>query len=252
MSINKPPVKKSAHLNVSIHRDVLATTQDFLSAVIVEFIHYRYLKNDRKPVWLKIDWIREKLPYISRAGLAKKLKKLVKDGHIVMKKGEGRHYHKCFYSPSEDMIEACSGGSPLSDTSKVYYNLDLAEKNLEASVIYAAIINLLRTEERPTEKIRGIKGRVGLDYGRVEDKLLLDYKKLAEGSGLSLSKVRKGVKWLIDKGLIDAKNVFGNKRLVSLPSEDDVKPTDLESYLSEQLPTESYPHVDPEEDPAEY
>jgi hypothetical protein len=43
-----------------------------------------------------------------------------------------RHYHKCWYSPSTEMREACTGNG-----AKVYFNLDLAEKNLEASVVYA-------------------------------------------------------------------------------------------------------------------
>jgi hypothetical protein len=86
-------------------------TGDFLSALIVEYIHYRFVRNDKKPVWLKIDWIHERLPYISRSGLAKKLKKLVSEGHIIEEKGEGSRYHKCWYSPSADMCEACSGKS---------------------------------------------------------------------------------------------------------------------------------------------
>ena len=245
MKINKPPVKKPASLNVSIHREVLDATQDLLNALIVEHIYYRFNKNDKKPVWLKINWIREKLPYISRSGLAKKLKKLVKDGHIIVKRGEGRYYHKCWYSLSADMREACSGEGI--EARKVYYNPDIAEKHLEASVIYAAIVNLLKVEEYPLKKLKGSKIKVGSQYGRVENKLLLDYQKLAEGSGLSLSKIRKAVNWLIDNKKIEAKNVFGNKRLVWLPSDTTVTPA------GDELLTESYPHAATEgEDPTEY
>lgn len=134
-------------LNVSIHRSVLDAAGDFLGALIIEHIHHRFVKGDRKPTWLKLDWIHDALPYISRSGLDKKLKKLVKDGHIIMTKGEGRYYHKCFYSPSREMREACGREGTPFNTGKVYYNLKMAGENLEASVVYAAIINLLRVEE---------------------------------------------------------------------------------------------------------
>jgi hypothetical protein len=237
-------------VNVSIHRAVLDRTHDFLSALIVELIHYRFIKNDNKPVWLKIDWIHEKLPYISRAGLAKKLDKLVNDGEIIVKKGEGRHYHKCWYSLSPIMLEIFNGEG-LVDTSKVYYNLEMAEENLDASVIYATISNLLKLDEGIYESPRSLKNHkfiVGRDYGRVHDKLLLDYKKLADGSGLSLSQVRKAVKWLIKNKKIEAKSVFGNKKNVWLPPDSAKKIADLETYLKGELPTESYSHFDPSED----
>jgi len=208
----------------------VAVTGDFLSALIVEFINYRFLKNDKKPVWLKTDWIHAKLPYISRAGLDRKLNKLVKDGHIIKKKGEGRHYHKCWFSPSSDMREACTG-KDMMDGAKVYFNPEVAKKNLEASVVYAAIINLLKTG----------------------DKLLLNYQKLADGSGLSLAKVRKAVAWLIKNKKIEAKKVFGNKIEVSVPpAHSHISPADLDAFLAGELPTESYPHAGQEDDKTEY
>jgi hypothetical protein len=117
----KPPVKpkapptkaKSPDLNLSIHRAVLDAVGDMLGAIIVEYINYRFEKNGKKPVWLKIDWILEALPYLSRSGIAKKLDKLVKDGHIIKKEGEGKHSHKVWFSPSKDMREACAGKEML-------------------------------------------------------------------------------------------------------------------------------------------
>jgi hypothetical protein len=247
MKITKPPVKSVGVLNVSIHREVLTATQDFLSAVIIEYIHYRVIKNDRKPVWLKVDWILDALPYISRAGLAKKLDKLVKDGHIIKKAGEGRHYHKCWYSLSPEMREYCSGKS-LADSSKVYYNPEIAKENVEAAVVYATIISLLKVEDLPMWKVRGLKEQVGASYGRTENGLLLDYTKLAEGTGLSIGKIRKAVRWLIENKKIEAKSVFGNKRIVGLPADTLVQPGDLKSYFADELPTESYPHGNPGED----
>jgi hypothetical protein len=82
--------------------------------------------------------------------------------------------------------------------------------------------------------------------------LLLDYAKMAEGSGLSINKVRKAVKWLIDKKEIEARKVFGNKRRVKLPADTIPKPGDLKPYISGELPTESYPHTSAKEDPTEY
>jgi len=74
---------------------------------------------------------------------------------------------------------------------------------------------------------------------------LLDYAKLAEGSGLSVNKVRKAVKWLIDNKKIEARKVFGNKRRVRLPAE-------AEELRGQELPTESYFHVEPAgDDPTE-
>ncbi len=248
MKIKKSGTIPAAQLNLSIHRAVLDTTQDFLSALIVEFIHFRFVQNDRKPVWLKIDWIHEELPFISRSGLAKKLKKLIKDGDIIVRKGEGRHYHKIWFSLSSYMLEAFSDASIQFRSGKVYYNVELAAQNLEASVVYAAIVNLLRMVEGPQEKAREGKLIIGREYGRVGDELLLDYAKLAEGSGLSINKVRKAVRWLIEKKKIEARKVFGNKRRVKLPADTIPKPGDLKSYSGE-LPTESYPHSSAEEDP---
>jgi len=247
MKITKPPLKTVGFLNVSIHREVLTATRDFLSAVIIEFIHYRVIRNDKKPVWLKIDWILDALPYISRAGLAKKLDKLVEDGHIIKKAGEGRHYHKCWYRLSPEMREYCSGKS-LADSSKVYYNLEIAKVNLESAVVYATIVSLLKVEELPLQKVRGLKKKIGADHGRTDNGLLLDYTKLAEGSGLSIGKIRKAVRWLIENKKIEAKSVFGNKRIVSLPADTLVQPGDLKSYFADELPTESYPHGNPGED----
>src|SRR5665213_2589561 len=215
----KPPVKKakSPTLNLSVQRAVLDAAGDFLSAVIVEFINYRVIKNAGKPVWLQIDWIHDGLPYISRSGLAKKLDKLVTAGHIIKKEGEGRQSHKCWYSPSPDMAEACAGKGIQMNSGKVYYNPNMAEQHLEAGVVYAAIINLLKMEEGPQPNAREGRLIIGRDYGRVDDKLTLDYKKLAEGSGLSIGKVRKAVKWLIENRKIGAKSIFGNKRQVWVP-----------------------------------
>ena len=246
MKINKPLLKSPALLNVSIHREVLDTVGDFLSAVIIEFIHYRVIRNDKKRVWLQIDWIHKQVPYISRSGLAKKLKKLVADEHIIEKEGEGRHYHKRWYSLSTDLREACNGKGM--DPSKVYYNLDIAKRHLEASVIYATIVNLLKVREEPLRKVKHAHINVGVELGRVDDKLLLNYTKLVEGSGLTLSKVRKAVRWLIDHKKIEAKKVFGNKVLVSLPTNILIHPDDWESYLSDDLPTESFPHFEPGEE----
>jgi hypothetical protein len=211
--------------NFSIHRPVLDEVGDFLSALIVEFIHYRFIRNDNKPVWLKTDWMHEKLPYISRSGLAKKIKKLVKDGHIIGKKGEGRHYHKLWYSPSADMLEIFREKG-LANTAKVYYNLEMAEENLEAAVIYATFLSLLK----------------------VDDKLVIDTQKLVEGSGLSVNKVRKAVKWLIDNKKIESQIGFGNKRTVWLPPNTNKRQIDMKAYLTGQLPTESYTHFGPAED----
>lgn len=230
-------------LNLSVRREVLDAVGDFLGAVIVEFIHYRFVRNDKKPVWLKIDWLHEKLPYVSRSGLAKKLEKLEKEGHIVVRRGEGRHYHKLWFSPSPDMREACAGKGIHMRSGKVYYNPDMAEQHLEASVVYAAIINLVRIGDRQT------RTKEERELGGVDDKLTLDYAKLAEGSGLSIGKVRKAVKWLIENGKIDAKNIFGNKRQVWVPPNRGVRAADVESHSSEELPSESYPHAGDEGDP---
>jgi ribosomal protein L19E len=224
-TVKKPPVTDPALLNVSIPRAVLNDTGDFLSALIVGLIDYRFCKNDKKPVYLKINWIHEKLPYISRAGLAKKIAKLVKDGHIIMEKGKGRHYHKCYYSPSTKRREACAG-KVMMDPAKVYFNLEMAKENLEASVVYAAIANLLRQG----------------------DKLVIDTQKLSEGSGLSIGKVRQAIAWLITKKKIQAKEVFGNKKQAWLPIDNRTHPVNSNGDLTEQLPTESYPHFDPPED----
>jgi hypothetical protein len=174
----------------------------------------------------------------------------VKEGEIIMKKGEGRHYHKCFYSPSPTMLRIFKGEG-LVDTAKVYFNLEMAEDDLEASVIYATISNLLKLEEGIYESPRSLKNGkfiVGKDYGRDDDELLLDYQKLADGSGLSSSQVRKAVKWLIKNKKIVAERAFGNKKRVWLPPNSAQKVADLEAYLKGELPTESYPHFDPSED----
>jgi hypothetical protein len=231
--------------NFSIHRAVLDSTGDFLSAVIVEFIHYWFVRNDRKKQWLRIDFIHEQLPYISRAGLAKKVKKLVKEGHIIMEKGQGRHYHKCFYTPSDDMCEACSGKIALGTNAKVYYNWDMAEENLEAAVVYATIRSLLKVSVNHGQFEKMDNGTRILEdaskIGRVGDKLIIDTQKMVEGSGLSLNQVRKAVKWLIDHKKIEAKTGFGNKRTVWMPP-------NTSTSLSSELPTESYSHFDPAED----
>jgi hypothetical protein len=116
------------------------------------------------------------------------------------------------------MREACAGKSVGSG--KVYYNPDVAEQHLEASVVYAAIVNLLRRE--------------GLELDGVDNNLTLDYAKLAEGSGLSISKVRKAVKWLIENRKIDAKNIFGNKRQVWVPTTSAAEPAD-EGYSFQRV-----------------
>jgi len=247
MKNNKPLVKKSVFLNVSIYRDVLSATEgDVLGALIVDFICYRYRRNHQKPVWLKTDWISEALPYISRAGLAKKLQKLAKNGLIIIKKGEGRLYHKCFYSPSPDMIEACCGEGE--DGAKVYYNQIVAKMNLDASVVYATIVSLLKQKVDEIRNEYGRKVWVG-PMGRMEDKVMLNYELLAEGSGLTLRKVRKAVRWMIKKKLLEEKRVFGNKRFVSLPADTPIKLTDLKVSNYIEPPTESFPH---EEDLTEY
>ncbi len=246
MKINKPPIKKSVFLNVSIFRDVVSATGNMLDALIIDLIYYRYRKYDKKPVWLKIDWINDALPYISRAGLAKRLKKLAEDGHIIIKKGEGRLYHKCYYSPSPDMIEACRGEGE--DGAKVYYNQTVAKRNLDASVVYAAIISLLKQQVDAFQNVKGIKYTSGAT-DRIEDKVLLNYELLAEGSGLTLHKVRKAVRWLITNKILDEKKVFGNKRFVSLPADSPIKLTDLKLMHYIELPTECFPH---EEDLTEY
>jgi hypothetical protein len=108
----------------------------------------------------------------------------------------------------------------------VYFNLDLAEKNLEASVVYAAIVNLLK----------------------LGDELTLNTQKLVEGSGLSIGKVRKAVNWLIKNKWIVARKTFGNKLIVSLFRNHRLNPAELKAYLTHQQPTESYPHFDQTED----
>lgn len=188
--------------------------------------------------------ILDKLPYISRSGLGKKLKKLEDAGRITVKRGEGRHYHKVWYSLAPSAREAIRNGG-----TKVYYNLEMAKENLEASVVYATIISLLKVQDRASVKVRGIKKLVGFFVQRVdEDKLLLDYELLAEGTGLPTRKIRKAVKWLIDNKKIVAKKTFGNKKLVSLPESVVVKPWELKQYFAEELPTECYPHALPDND----
>jgi hypothetical protein len=234
----KPPVKpkapptkaKSPDLNLSIHRAVLDAVGDMLGAIIVEYINYRFEKNGKKPVWLKIDWILEALPYLSRSGIAKKLDKLVKDGHIIKKEGEGKHSHKVWFSPSKDMRAACAGDDPLA-AGKVYYNPHLSEEHLDAGVVYAAITNLLKVNA---------------------GELLLDNSKLVEGSGLSIGKVRKAVRWLIENKKIVPRNVFGNKIMVKLPPNQVEQPGDLEAYLRGEPGTKSNPPTGDEEDLTEY
>ena len=138
MKPKKPKIKpqkdlKSRLLNVSVPRAVLDEVGDVVSVLILEYIFHRFVLNDKKPVWLKIDKIHENIPYLSRAGLAKKLKKLVEDGHIIEKKGEGRHYHKNWYSLSREMQAALNRKTGT----KVYYNLDLAKQDIEAAVAEA-------------------------------------------------------------------------------------------------------------------
>jgi DNA-binding HxlR family transcriptional regulator len=212
---------------------VLDAVGDMLGAIIVEYINHLFIENDKKPVWLKLDTIHKALPYITRSGLAKRLKKLVLDGHIIKKDGEGRHYHKCWYSPSPDMREACKGTTDLGDLhqAKVYYNKELAEQHVDASVVYAAIINLLKVNA---------------------GELVLDYEKLVEGSGLTLSKVRKAVRWLIENKKIDAKRGFGSKYRVKLPPNQVEQPGDLGAYLRGEPATESFHPTSDEEDLTEY
>jgi hypothetical protein len=237
MKKKKLPVQRPrppALLNVSVRREVLDAAGDLLGAKIIEFIHYCFNKNGKKPVWLKIDAIHRIVPQISRSAVDKKLNKLVKAGHIVKKEGEGKHYHKVWYSPSPAMIEACGGQGIQMQPGKVYYNPRLADENVNASVVYAAIANLL-------------KPRPGIQQGET---LVLDYAKLADGSGLSIGEVRKAVKWLIEHKKFEAKNVFGNKKKVWLPPNPGIPTTDPQSDLAHELPTESFPHA-PEEDPTE-
>lgn len=100
-------------------------------------------------------------------------------------------------------------------------------------MVYAAIANLL-------------KPRPGVKLGET---LVLDYEKLAEGSGLSIKQVRKAVKWLIENRRIEAAKVFGNKRKVWLPPNPGIPTTDT----PQDLPTESFPHTGHEkEDLTEY
>jgi hypothetical protein len=86
----------------------------------------------------------------------------------------------------------------------------------------------------------------------VGDELLLDYEKLVEGSGLTLSKVRKAVRWLIENKKIDAKRGFGGKYRVKLPPNQVEQPGDLEAYLRGEPATESNPPTGDEEDLTEY
>jgi hypothetical protein len=51
------------------------------------------------------------------------------------------------------------------------------------------------------------------------------------------------VKWLIENRKIDAKNIFGNKRQVWVPTTSAAEPAD------DELPTESYPHTGNEGEP---
>ncbi len=228
MKTDKKIKKLEAAPNYSVYRRVLAATGDFVSALIVHYINYMFGKNDNKEFHLKTDTLHRNFPNISRAGLDKKLNKLVRDGHIIKRKGVGRHYHKCWFSPSTEMREACAGQGI--DVAKVYYNLEMSYKNHDASIVYAAITNLLKTG----------------------DKLLLNYQKLSEGSGLSIAKVRKAVAWLIKNKKIEAKGVFGNKKSVSLPEGTVKRIVDLKAYLTTELPTESHPHVGDDEDQTEY
>jgi hypothetical protein len=249
MKTTKRAIPTNPVLNLSMHRCVLQETGDVLSALIVELILYRFNKNGKKPVWLKVDWIRERLPYISRSGMGKKLEKLEKDGHIIVKRGKGKHYHKCWYSPSSDVLSGQSLDGH--DKSKTYYNPGVASAHLEASVVFAAIINLLKIQDDLPVKTKGSKRKIGIFHGRVDDELLLDCAKLAEGSGLTLRQVRKGVKWLIENKKLEAKKLFGNKRLVRLPAATPLEGAKFESYSSLHLPTESFPHSPPPEDPTE-
>ena len=170
------------------------------------------------------------MPYLSRSGIAKKLDKLVKDGHIIKKEGEGKHSHKVWFSPSKDMRAACAGDDPLA-AGKVYYNPHLSEEHLDAGVVYAAITNLLKVNA---------------------GELVLDYEKLVEESGLTLSKVRKAVRWLIENKKIDAKRGFGSKYRVKLPPNQVEQPGDLGAYLRGEPATESFHPTSDEEDLTEY
>ena len=252
----KKLVKTHNLTNVSFPRTVLDLAGNLLNALIIEFIDYRVQKNNGKPIWLQVDWFLEALPCISRSGMAKRLKMLVRNKHVVTKQGEGRHYHKVWYSLSPDMTEACRGENFLLGNSKVYYNPDMAKQDLEASVVYATIVSLLKVKDVGLRSVRGIKERVGVNVRKVgEDKLLLDNAKLVEGTGLSLRAIRRAVKWLIDNKKIVAKTVFGNKKLVSLPASMEVKPRELKDYFDNALPTESYweEHALPKDDlPTEY
>lgn len=194
-------------LNLSIHRQVLELAGDLVSAMIAEFICYRYIKNDKKKVFLKTDWIYEALPpYLSRAAIAKKLDKLTAgtDPLIIKEKGKGRYYHKCWYTPSKEVLE----GYRWKEGQKVYYNKEMAAEHLEASVVYATIINLLKLEDGWWEK---------LEHGRDGEKLTLDTQKLTEGSGMTAYAIRRGVKWLKDNKRIETRKKFGNKLEVWLP-----------------------------------
>ena len=206
-------------LNLSIHRRVLDLAGDLVSAMVAEYICYRYIKNDKKKVFLMIDWICENLPAcLSRSAIAKKLDKLTggTDPLIIKEKGVGKHSHKCWYTPSKELFS----GYRWAEGSKVYYNKEMASEHLEASVVYATIINLLKLEEGFWE--RSMHGRDG-------EKLTLDTQKLVEGSGLTPYAIRRGVKWLKDNKRIETRKKFGNKLQVWLP-----KPP--------EPPTEQTPH----------
>ena len=251
MPVKPPPTtKKSEKLvkslgltNVSIPRGLVSLTGNFLEALIIEYIHHRIRKNAGKPVWLKLDWFCDFLPYISRSGMHKKLTKLQDSNFIIVKKGTGRHAHKVWFSLHPDTRDICLGKSSEHGDAKVYYNPEVAKENLEASVVYATIISLLKVPKPVDSKPRS-----------ANHQLLLDNAKLVEGTGLSIRSIRRGVKWLIDHKKIMAKTTLGNKKLVSFPSDMMVKPVDLDGYFStdlpsecydqsqDELPTESYPH----------
>ena len=89
MKTDKKLKKLEAEPNYSIYRRVLAATGDFVSALIVHYISYMFRKNDNKELYLKTDTLHRNFPNISRAGLDKKLNKLVRDGHIIKRKGVG-------------------------------------------------------------------------------------------------------------------------------------------------------------------
>jgi hypothetical protein len=241
----KDALNRLGLVNVSIPSALLELTDDVLEALILELISYRVRQNNDKAVWLKLDWILEKLPYISRSGLGKKLKKLENDKRIKAERGEGRHYHKVWYSLTPETREVIRNGG-----TKVYYNLAMAKENLEASVVYATIISLLKVQDHALHKVRGMKQKVGAFVSKVgNDKLLLDYEKLVEGTGLNIRKIRKAARWLIDNDKLVAKTTFGNKKLVSLPAAVMVKPWELQGYFNhDNLPTECYPHGMPEDD----